>query len=199
MPGYRTDLGWFVTMLEQTLSRQCHVYLHRIFESNDGQLNGPESEQLRFEDVKQFFLEQVEVNEFLRNHGFPQPYFPSATDGDICIAQQETNSIFAADGLRRGCIREITGQGARVDERGNWNDAGQFYLTHTAALDQICAECQYLPVCGGGCVKERLERPKDYVKRCTPWRFTLRHELTNLLAKEIKDEETSADVGDQSG
>jgi radical SAM protein with 4Fe4S-binding SPASM domain len=181
-PGFLDEFEPFADECQHRIDRDVYVYLHRVFESNVAVMNTAEAASLRYHDPSRFYRELLIAKNALRSRGFFQEYYPRGYQTGTCMAQNRRKLIFSPDGLRI-CVREVAGPGARVVE-GIPNSVAAFYYSDSVSAKDLCWECEFLPLCQGGCVKERLERRSEYDKRCVPWKFVLRDELTEYLTRE---------------
>jgi len=112
-------------------------------------------------DFQEAVLERrpnVDLRQFL---GVPQPLERA------CGAQSELSMIVHPDGSVFKCGLEVHepwqgagSVGGRYWEHGNYRS----WVDHDPFEDEVCAECRYMPLCLGGCVKHNSDPESPYYR-----------------------------------
>lgn len=107
--------------------------------------------------------------------------YPSSRSNH-CLADQRLGLVLGPDGYFYKCWSDIgieeyrTGsltEGVQVDTKRLFD-----YMLYDPFEDAECAECQYLPVCMGGCPKKRLD---GYIERCTYFKYSFDKYIENAV------------------
>ena len=198
------ERGWFAP------DAQVYPYLASIGPMTDhcgflGESTKVQKFQAEFDEIKQAFLEKAAkyvVPQGLRS----MAYYP-ATRRLNCSAVGENSFMFGPDGLMYKCSLDV-GFPARslgsIDERmpeqaaapapapnkpsplvvlPNTPTVGSEahdYSKYDPYTHDRCSECQYLPVCMGGCPKTHFEGNEFYIKRQSQhWENNFQHMVRN--------------------
>ena len=184
-PGFLPTFEQLVRMLVTGIRRPFEAYLHRIHRSNHPD-HVDRSLELAIHDPSHYYREYMAAVRQLEAHGLHYYDLPQLNEHGVCMAQTRGKVVIGPFEGARKCIREVYGAGAVVDDEGKPNEIAEFYLNSEIDRDSVCRKCTYLPICGGGCVKDQLESPDDVSDRCTPWKFVLRDRLTDKLRLELE-------------
>ncbi|WP_343724778.1 radical SAM/SPASM domain-containing protein [Herbaspirillum huttiense] len=191
-PGFLRTFSALLEEINHRVHRGIYAYCHRIYESNDKQLNGEQAIMFRYRSTKAYSSDYLEAKRMLRRAGYEQEYFPDDFLDASCIAESARDVIVNPDGDLKKCPREVSGPGAAISADPASVEIANKYREYEAVTDVGCRECTYLPICHGGCVKEAVEHPEDKDRRCTLWKFILPQELTSyLINQQRKNNEKS--------
>lgn len=136
----------------------------------------------------------VNLLEKARSEGFAEAGYPSSSHFGFCTADSVRGFVVGPTGLLFKCWSEVCD-----DPRasvGNIFDGPTeiFQLNNLARYmnwdpfsDQECVECNYLPICGGGC--PYLAMHTQQKKSCTDFRFNLK-EMLMMKYEELKRQMT---------
>lgn len=184
-PGFLESFSDFIALVKDEVGVSTEIYTHQIVMSDYGDVSV--YEHLIQENMVSFRSEQLEAKRMLRDAGFEQPYFPSGIEVPLCVAQDAHSVILGPSGRKLKCFAELRGsQAASVGEQGP-NQRAMEYNTFEGFEVEQCRECSYLPICHGGCARSAVRTPEEVEARCTPWRFSLADELTEMLKQNTEE------------
>ena len=187
MPQFLSTFSDFLEIV-RPLRGSAAIYLHRVHESNIFEMNDVRSADFRYKSIPRFYEDYLVAKRELRAAGFNQDFYPRSFESSICIAQTDRDLIFTPDGVAKKCVKEISGDGVslalnRTPLLGTTRI--DFYRHGEVAANSECAQCSFLPICHGGCVKDMFESPGEIDGRCTPWRYTLASDLSDFLKEQL--------------
>jgi uncharacterized protein len=187
-PGFLDTFSVLVAQLKASVDRPFEAYIHRIHKSNDPKQLERSLEFSILDPEEYHYQYAIAVNQLEESGLYPYD-MPEMNEHGLCMAESKSKVVIGPfEGVRK-CIREVYGEGAVIDDQGIINEVGSYYLNSTLPEGSVCRKCTYLPICGGGCVKDQLESPEDVSDRCTPWKYVLPDRLTRRLRAELSKEE----------
>ena len=178
---------------EKGLKQKISVYLGYVDSSNNCyQISSCMS-------YKDFAFKKLDFDRILVDRGFQQdllanyPY-PRKT---FCAADTGNSFVIAPNGDFYRCWDDIgldDWKIGNIAETVELNMKKLFeYLLYDPTEDENCSECQFLPVCMGGCPRKRLNKKKD---RCVQYKYNLEgylKECTRTLYQKMKEQEQEKD------
>lgn len=148
------------------------IYFAPLFNyRQDGPSRPFDANDRRFLSAADFAEAQVQLLERAWALGFRTPDPLAATHG-ICAAASSNSIVVNADGSLTKCYMDV---GDRTEIVGNVDrfakalDAPSKWTSYEIA-DEECRSCTFLPVCLGGCPKQKMARA-DKAVICTPLRY----------------------------
>jgi len=178
-PNSFATIELLLLKIKRKVSREVNVYFHRIHDSNDVILNEKYRGNYDY-NIHDYYKNLIKARALLRDYGFSCDPLPNKSSSIGCMAQTKNHITIGYEGEIRKCIREIIGEGASIEGNVS-NGRAKFYQNSIFSVDDACLECQFVPLCHGGCPKEQFEHFDKKQERCTPWKFILESELNTLI------------------
>lgn len=160
-----SEIDGLVKDLEkEELSNFVNLYLGRVSDTNEDTCNGNcLSCQCFAEQNISFITKNASLKAYLET-SYPYPI------GNSCAADYDLSMIIAPNGDIYKCHMEI---GQKNRAIGNILETDKIEISKIKKTmffdptrDEICGKCKYMPICMGGCAKERIgeRRLCDYRK-----------------------------------
>lgn len=173
------------TLAERGVARSVsEIYFAPLFNYRPNMKETPyRVDGRRFMGAREFAAVQADLLRHARERGFRTPD-PLKASWGICTAVRENTIVVDAQGDLFKCYKDV---GNARESYGRAGEAVALDVNRTKWLDievprdAECRECQFLPVCFGGCTKQWQEgASKDVI--CTPLKFNWRERLPLELA-----------------
>ena len=143
----------------QEIFDYVNLYLGRVTDTNEPTCNDScLSCQCFAEQNVNFIMKNQELKKYLQA-SYPHPI------GNNCAADYNCSLVIASNGDLYKCHMEIGQQEQCVGNILNFEQVDISKIKKTlmwdSTQDRICGSCKYLPVCMGGCAKERTETSRE--------------------------------------
>lgn len=132
--------------------------------------------------------------------GFPLSWYPNSKAGG-CIATNRNGMTVCPDGSLCRCWSQVgnleESYGNILGEKVQPFNGENYYkwMLHDPFSDKTCIECEFLPLCVGGCPAQRVPQTTDYMKgnnefsHCTALKYNLKEMLLLVYENTKKRQE----------
>lgn len=165
------------TLAERGMSGHIELYFAPLFNYRAGMASQPyAADGKRFMTSREFATIQIRLLQKAKALGFKTPD-PLAASYGICTAVRGSTLVVDPSGNLMKCYKDV---GNAAEAYGNIFDPTQTkesnrtkWMDIEIPRDEECCECDFLPICLGGCTKQWHEgASKDVI--CTPLKFNWR-------------------------
>lgn len=171
---------------EYSLKNKIQLYLGHVKSTNNCYSEDICIKSDLFSKLNFEFERKLIENGFSRDliYKYPQK------KANYCSADSKNSFVIDPEGYVYKCWSDLGILDYAVSNIIDKNYKGNYslllnYMTYDPILDEKCAKCRYLPICGGGCPKQRVENNE----RCSEYKYVLEKyikEIAVTLEENIK-------------
>ncbi len=143
-------------------------------------------------ETQEYSQAEIEYYGLLLEYGFTIDKLPSPTSAS-CMAQLVNSFLVDPDGDMYRCFNHV---GNKEHATGNVTEQLDYRRENFTRLfafdpfgDQMCSECNLLPICMGGCPSHRADRNLEGTECCPSWKHNL-EPMLELIARSRQQQMT---------
>lgn len=170
-------------LMENDISKCAKIYLAPVDNTNECYENNLCLEQKSFSDLTLDIYDDL-----VENEGYSEKINYPRLITNSCIADTINGLLIDPTGLLYKCWCDIGIEDMAIGSL-NPEDTERYnrtlfneYMMYDATKDEICKECDLLPICMGGCPRKRI----DGTNRCTMFKTDLDKKLQWMADKLLK-------------
>jgi len=117
---------------------------------------------------------QIELERKMMEMGFSMPRNPQPRF-TFCTADRSNSVVIGPDGSLYACYTHIGNEREAIGDvwDGSLNHNSVKWLSWSPFDKKLCAECDVLPICMGGCLVEGFKEPDTQKGHCEVYKFAL--------------------------